>query len=127
MNFNSNQFNSLEILISLIKIPHPSTVKKKKYLIQTHVFCTKIYRRMKECMCKCMYIFYIYTSALCLLLCTPFIAVEEFYRRSVDLEHRLLRCLIAMICALPLPRFPYLFCCLLSDYVFWQVNQSVVK
>jgi hypothetical protein len=56
---------------------------------------------------------------ICLRLCTSFIADEELYHWSVDLECRLyhwsvdlecrlLHCLIVMICALSLQSFPYL-------------------
>jgi hypothetical protein len=51
---------------------------------------------------------YVCTATICLLLCTSFIADEELYRWSVDLECPLLHCLIAIICTLPLQSFPYL-------------------
>jgi ABC-type multidrug transport system permease subunit len=46
----------------------------------------------------------------CLLFCTPFIADEELYSWSFDLGASSSSLLIAMICALPLWSFPYLFC-----------------
>jgi hypothetical protein len=77
------------------------------------VFCTKIYRRMKEFLsmylCMCIYM-YLYAHVFFgLLLCTLFIANEELYRWMFDLELHLLHCLIVMIYALLLWNFSYLF------------------
>jgi hypothetical protein len=55
-----------------------------------------------------MYILYVCTSTLYLLLCTPLIVDEELYRWIVELKRPLLHCLIVMIYALPLQSFPYL-------------------
>jgi hypothetical protein len=55
-----------------------------------------------------MYILYVCTSTLYLLLCTPLIVDEELYRWIVELNRLLLHCLIVMIYALPLQSFPYL-------------------
>jgi hypothetical protein len=58
----------------------------------------------------CVYVCTIMCRCVCCFLCTPFIADEELCRWSFDLGASSSSLLVAIICALPLWSFPYLFC-----------------